>query len=258
MLCYHCQSDQLIKNGLSALGKQRYRCSRCGRRSTADPDPGLTPEKEAEILRLLNERMSQRGIARALKVSRQSIVEIIKKNDEACLSGAKKNGVRYLERTLLPAQGEEILELDEMWTFVGSKENQVWIWIALCRRTRQIVGWWYGPRDALSCHGLWQRIPDSYKGGVSFTDLWDSYCGVVPPEQHVPSLKKEGQTNHIERFNLTLRQSVARLVRKTLSFSKKLLPLLRALRAFFVAYNLKMAKRYRRQLHYGASPFATS
>jgi IS1 family transposase len=34
--------------------------------------------------------------------------------------------------------------------------------------------------------------------------------------------KKARQTNHIERFNNTLRQRVSRLVRETLSFSKKL------------------------------------
>jgi len=33
--------------------------------------------------------------------------------------------------------------------------------------------------------------------------------------------KETGQTNHIERFNNTVRQRVSRLVRKTLSFSKK-------------------------------------
>jgi IS1 family transposase len=34
--------------------------------------------------------------------------------------------------------------------------------------------------------------------------------------------KETGKTRYIERFNHTLRQRVGRLVRKTLSFSKKL------------------------------------
>ncbi len=50
----------------------------------------------------------------------------------------------YLEATLVPARKNEVLELDEMWSFVQNKKNQVWIWLALCRRTRQIVAWWYG------------------------------------------------------------------------------------------------------------------
>ena len=52
-----------------------------------------------------------------------------------------ESGVCYLHRTLLPAQEGEVLELDEVWSFVFRKSEQVWIWLALCRRTRQIVAW---------------------------------------------------------------------------------------------------------------------
>src|ERR1700688_2997675 len=31
------------------------------------------------------------------------------------------------------------LELDELWSFVHKKANDSWIWIALCRKTRQVV-----------------------------------------------------------------------------------------------------------------------
>ncbi len=75
-------------------------------------------------------------------------------------------------------------------------------------------------------------------------DFYHADNGIVPAKQHQPCPKKQGQTNHIERFNLTLRQSVARLVRKTLSFSKKLRPHSYALRLFFVHYNQRMALRY--------------
>ncbi len=34
-----------------------------------------------------------------------------------------------------------ILELDELWSFVLKKVNRVWIWIALCRKTRQVVAY---------------------------------------------------------------------------------------------------------------------
>ena len=106
------------------------------------------------------------------------------------------------------------------------------------------MAWWYGPRNTLSCQSLWAKIPSDYKGGLCYTDFYACYSQVVPPEQHKPCSKKEGQTNHVERFNLTLRQSVARLVRKTLSFSKRLLPHIYALRLFFVACNQRKAIRY--------------
>ena len=45
---------------------------------------------------------------------------------------------------------------------------------------------------------------------------------IFPESRHRPVGEKSGKTNLIERFNCTLRQRVSRLVRKTLSFSKKL------------------------------------
>jgi len=34
-----------------------------------------------------------------------------------------------------------ILELDELWSFVLKKAHDSWIWIALCRQTRQVVAY---------------------------------------------------------------------------------------------------------------------
>ena len=58
---------------------------------------------------------------------------------ESCLR-RKKRRSPPLESTLLPPQSDDVLELDEAWTFVGAKQNPCWIWVALCRRTRQIQG----------------------------------------------------------------------------------------------------------------------
>lgn len=145
---------------------------------------------------------------------------------------------------MLLAQENEVLELDELWSFVGSKAHEVWIWVALCRRTRQVVAWHYGPRDEATCRYLWEKIPASYKKAFCFSDLWRAYAAVLPPEQHQACRKKQGQTNHVERFNLTLRQRVGRLTRKTLSFSKNLLMHLTHLRHFFVRYNHYCIQRF--------------
>ena len=169
-----------------------------------------------------------------------------------------RSGKRYLETTLLPIQDDDVLELDEVWSFVQNKKEQVWIWLALCRRTRQIVAWMPGPRDHITLGSLWQNLPPAYRTKTCFSDLWESYSKVVPPEQHRPSRKKEGQTNHIERFNLTLRQRVGRLTRKTLSFSKDYLMHLVHLRHFFMAYNRQKAKEYRLRLAHNSRPNVTS
>ena len=46
------------------------------------------------------------------------------------------------------------------------------------------------------------------------------YEGVIPAAQHRAISKLARKTNHIERFNNTLRQCVSRLVREALSFSR--------------------------------------
>ena len=43
---------------------------------------------------------------------------------------------------------------------------------------------------------------------------------MLPPEQHTAVGKESGQTAHVERWNLTLRQRQGRFVRRRLSFSK--------------------------------------
>jgi IS1 family transposase len=60
----------------------------------------------------------------------------------------------------------------------------------------------------------------------------------MPAEQQRAIPKKARQTNHIERFNNTLRQRVSRLVRETLSFAKKLVHHLGAITYVICPYHL--------------------
>ena len=127
-----------------------------------------------------------------------------------------------LEQTLAPAhKEEEVLELDELWSFVYEKRCKRWVWLALCRRTRQVVAYAIGNRGEQTCRKLWERIPESYRAeGLFYSDFWESYRKVFPEDRHQAVGKESGQTNHVERWNGTLRQRLGRFVRKTLSFSK--------------------------------------
>ena len=64
------------------------------------------------------------------------------------------------------ARIDDILELDEMWSFVYEKKNKKWLWIALCRRTRQIVAFAIGDRSDNTCKELWENIPSNYQHWV--------------------------------------------------------------------------------------------
>jgi len=56
--------------------------------------------------------------------------------------------------------------------------------------------------------------------------------------QHQKVGKESGQTNHMERWNNTIRQWLGRLTRKTLSFSKSDFFNELVIRLFIVRYNL--------------------
>ncbi len=64
-----------------------------------------------------------------------------------------------LPATLLPAEANDVLELDEVWSFVLKKTNQRWLWTALCRRTRQIVTFVIGDRSDETDRRLREQIP---------------------------------------------------------------------------------------------------
>lgn len=149
-----------------------------------------------------------------------------------------------LTDTLLPAKRGDKLELDEMWSFVLHKGNDVWAWLALCRRTRQVVGWAIGKRDIQTCRRLWLSIPAAYRKKRCFTDFWQAYAAVLPEDKHTATDKGEGETCHIERFNNTLRQRVGRLVRRTLSFSKSEEMHWICIGLFLWRYNLERRKVY--------------
>jgi insertion element IS1 protein InsB len=112
------------------------------------------------------------------------------------------------------------MELDELWSFSAKKANKRWIWIALSRRTRQVVAYVVGDRSEATCPKLWSMVPRGYRTGKCYTDFWAAYAAVIPADRHAAVGKETGETAHVERWNHTLRQRLARFVRKTLSFSK--------------------------------------
>jgi len=142
-----------------------------------------------------------------------------------------------LKKTLAKAQKGEPLELDEMWSFVARRKNKRWVWLARCRRTRQIVAYAIGDRSETTCALLWSRIPKAYRRGLLYTDFWSAYALVLPAKRHWATGKGDGQTCHIGRFNNILRQRLGRFVRRTLSFSKTDQMHENCLRLFLHQYN---------------------
>ena len=109
-----------------------------------------------------------------------------------------------------------------MWSFVDNKGNKQWVWLAIDEKTREIVGVYIGKRDRDAARQLWSSLPSVYRQcAVVYTGFWEAYEKVLPTKRHRAVGKETGKTSYIERLNCTFRQRISRLVRRSLSFSKK-------------------------------------
>ncbi len=83
-----------------------------------------------------------------------------------------------LSETLIEPDPEDreatTLELDELWSFRLKKTHKKWIWIALSRRTRQVVAYAIGDRSQATCEKLWKAIPEAYRPAHCYSDLRSS------------------------------------------------------------------------------------
>jgi len=95
------------------------------------------------------------------------------------------------------------VEADEMWSFVGNKDNKQWIWIALDVGTRQVIAFHVGQRDRDAPGNCGKKFLAAIGKSRFYTDLYEPYVGVIPENQHRRVIKQSGLTNHIERFNCT-------------------------------------------------------
>ncbi|MBZ0298848.1 MAG: hypothetical protein K8J31_03860, partial [Anaerolineae bacterium] len=87
---------------------------------------------------------------------------------EICSPASSRGHSRSKKRKL-------VLECDELWSFVGSKAEQAWLWLALDADTRLIVGCASGPREKETAEELWYSLPPEYRQqAVCFTDFYQA------------------------------------------------------------------------------------
>jgi len=97
-----------------------------------------------------------------------------------------------------------ILELDEVWSFVLKKTNQAWLWIALCRKTRQVVAYAIGDRSQKTCRLLWEAIPEASQAGHCFIDGWSAYQSVIRSANSIQRQASKQEKQHMENAGTTL------------------------------------------------------
>ena len=231
--CPTCQSDSVVKNGRTRHGKQNYKCRDCNRQFVKDPQWQRVTDRIQQtydlVEQLLLEKIPLAGIARVLKVSERWLQTYV---------NIKYENISQKVEVEPKPKGRLTVQMDELWSFVDDKNNKQWVWLAIDAKTREIVGCYIGDHSAQSAQKLWDSLPGVYRQcAVCYTDFWSAYQVVLPSKRHKAVGKETGKTNYIERFNCTLRQRVSRLVRKTLSFSKKLENHIGAIWNFIHHYN---------------------
>jgi insertion element IS1 protein InsB len=238
--CPSCDSEYVTRNGHTHTGKQNHICKDCGRNFVLGPNKKtVSDDMKRFIQRALLERNSLRGIARIFEVSMSWLMDYVNTFLENVPEDLNiwQPPETSSERGCFPLF-DITCEADELWSFVGNKDNKQWVWLVIERETRMIVGYHVGGRTAKDAKRLWDSIPDVYKQrGFFFTDFLASYKCALPADQHSAVGKDSGQTNHIERFNNTCRQRIGRLVRSSLGFSRLLSNHINAIRYFIRDYN---------------------
>ena len=216
-ICPNCKSKQIIKNGFTKNRKQQFYCKNCQTRSIDFyTNKAYCKNINSSLIQLTKEGVGIRSTARILKISTTTVLKriiLIAKSIKAP-----------------PISSGKIYEVDEMRSFISSKSRPIWIVYALQRKTKKVVSFAIGRRTLRTLGTVINTLLLSRAKRI-YTDGLRHYKSFV--EKNIHCVKRFG-TNQIERYNLTLRNSLKRLNRKTICYSKSYSVLLCVLKIYFL------------------------
>ena len=144
--CPKCQSNVIKKNGTIHNGKQKYECLSCHRQFVENPENKVVSDDTKErIRRALLERVSLEGLCRIFDVSLPWLLQFMEKIYEELPDDLNATVHSHNEDlTVITTQ------IDEMWSYVGNKQNQQWLWMVIDVKSRQILAFHIGDRSKSS------------------------------------------------------------------------------------------------------------
>ena len=235
LICPSCTSGKVVKNGKTYYGKQNHKCKACNRQFVKDNDHTISQQRREDVSALLLERISLRGICRSMGIS---LTWLMSYAASVWAQTPEDLGANYEWLGKLSVARLQTIELqiDEMWSFVDCKKNKKWIWVVYCPATKQTLAVHFGGRTKKDLAALLAQLPRRLRENCQFaTDHFESYYQLIPPNQHRPGKQF---TFFIEGCFSGVRARVSRLVRRALSFSKKLGNHTAAIRYFLWQRNL--------------------
>ncbi len=113
------------------MANQNINCISCGHQFVVNLTKTTVSQSIKQLIdRLLLERISLRGIARVTQVSWSWLQDSVNQKLARTPRQVKVSGKPL---------GKLIIECDEMWSFVDSKKNEVYIWLAIDRDSRKLL-----------------------------------------------------------------------------------------------------------------------
>ena len=221
--CPDCQGVDVVRYGKQRRGEQRYRCHNtdCPRHIFLlhYRNQGRLPTVKQQRVDMALNGSGIRDTARVVRVSPTTVMNTLQKK----ASGLQQVHEGLLQR--LDAEQVQVIvhkveaaEVDEMWSFVGSKSQQRWLWHAIDHHTGQVLAYVFGTREDhvfLELQALLKPF-----GITRFdTDGWGAYRRHLAPDQQTVGKQP---THKIERKHTTLRARIKRLTRKTICFSQSI------------------------------------
>ncbi len=206
----------LVKNGYTRTGKQRYKCRDCGKTMLLEyRNNACSQDTDADIIKLIREGMGIRNTARYLAISTTTLLKRI-----LLIASKLKSPVIAVNKTY---------EVDELRTFIKQKDRPIWIVCAYERESKCIVSFCIGNRTNKTLSVVLKTLKLG-KATSIFTDGLKNYRYLI--DRSVYRVKRYA-TNHVERFNLTLRTHLKRPNRRTICFSRSIVVLNAILKIYF-------------------------
>src|SRR4030095_3486988 len=150
--CLDCQGVDVVRYGKQRHGPQRYRCNNtdCPRHIflLESRNHGRLPAVKQQRVDMALNGSGSRDTARVLRVSPTTVIHTLKKK-ESSLQQVNEGLLQRLdaEPVQVIVHKVEAAEVDEMWSFVGSKSQQRWLWHAIDHYTGQVLAYVFGTRE---------------------------------------------------------------------------------------------------------------
>jgi insertion element IS1 protein InsB len=161
-----CKSSKYEKNGHIHGGKHNHQRNDCGRPFVQRSEQYLiSDDKRCLIERLLVERISLRGICRAVGVGLKWLSGFLAQCVEALPD--------HLQVQPITCHGNAMLrrlevEAEELASCVQKKVKKQWIWITVDAKSRQVIAFHVGDRSRGSAERLWAKMPEAYRQHATF------------------------------------------------------------------------------------------